>query len=225
MYTPSVMSPYMGHFGPVYIPHSRAILKPVNKEKRMKKLCPLCILLWLLLGIGYLGQYLLTKEQDTIHAVSSKDAFPYGTVSAEQFAKYTRHKVPLVESLPDAKLFPVFCAGRGPKHPDMLFVSRRMSADELADCRSHGVVTVAEILLGTIGEPARPLYIYVKVAHLGLIPGIRSFLRECLSAESTGAGGYLTTFGLIPLASEERATEAKKALLAPPLTIEELSPH
>lgn len=191
----------------------------------MKKLCPLCILLWLLLGMGYLGQYLLVKERDTIHAISSKDARTYGGATAEQFAKYTLYKVPLVESLPPAKLFPAFCAGRGFEHPDMLFVSWRMTADELAECRSHDIATIVEIRLGTIGEPARPLYIYVKGAHLGLIAGIRSFLRECLSAESAGAGGYLSKFGLIPLASEDRATEAEKALLAPPLAIEELRPH
>lgn len=191
----------------------------------MKKLCTICIVFWLLLFTGYFAQEFVLKDRDTIHAISSKDAFLFGTAPAEQFAKYTRYGAPLVESLPDEKLFPAFCAGRGFKHPDMLFISRRITAEELAVCRTHDMATIVEIQLGSTGEPMQPVYIYLKGAHLGLIQSIPSFLRECLSMESSGAGGYLTKFGLIPLAPETRVSEAQKAILAHPLTIEELSPH
>ncbi len=51
---------------------------------------------------------------------------------------------------------------------------------------------------------ARPLYFYVKKAHVGVIPGIDEFLREFTSEAATGEYGYLTDRGLIPLPEAER---------------------
>ena len=56
---------------------------------------------------------------------------------------------------------------------------------------------------------ARPLYFYVKKAHVGVIPGINEYLREFTSEAATGEFGYLTDRGLIPLPESER-----KAVLA-----------
>lgn len=51
---------------------------------------------------------------------------------------------------------------------------------------------------------SRPLYIYIKKAHIGAIPGIREFLTE-LTAEGTwGEFGYLTDKGMIPMPEPER---------------------
>jgi len=52
---------------------------------------------------------------------------------------------------------------------------------------------------------SRPLYFYVKKAHVGLIPGIPEYLAEFTSAKSWGEEGYLTDKGMIPLSSDERA--------------------
>jgi phosphate transport system substrate-binding protein len=46
---------------------------------------------------------------------------------------------------------------------------------------------------------SRPLFIYVKGAHLDVIPGMREFLAEYVSDRSMGAEGYLADKGLIPL--------------------------
>jgi phosphate transport system substrate-binding protein len=51
---------------------------------------------------------------------------------------------------------------------------------------------------------ARPLYFYVKKAHVGVIPGIDEYLREFTSEAATGEFGYLTDRGLIPLPEAER---------------------
>jgi phosphate transport system substrate-binding protein len=51
---------------------------------------------------------------------------------------------------------------------------------------------------------ARPLYFYLKRAHVDVIPGIREFLREFTSEAAIGEFGYLTDRGLIPLPEPER---------------------
>jgi phosphate transport system substrate-binding protein len=51
---------------------------------------------------------------------------------------------------------------------------------------------------------ARPLYFYVKKAHVGVIPGIAEYLREFTSEGASGEFGYLTDRGLIPLPEAER---------------------
>ncbi|MEM6638593.1 MAG: substrate-binding domain-containing protein [Pseudomonadota bacterium] len=51
---------------------------------------------------------------------------------------------------------------------------------------------------------SRPLYFYVKKAHIGTIPGIQEFIDEFVSENASGEDGYLTDKGLIPLPEEER---------------------
>lgn len=52
---------------------------------------------------------------------------------------------------------------------------------------------------------SRPLYFYVKKAHVGVIPGIEEFLAEFTNDRAWGEEGYLTEKGLIPLSDNERA--------------------
>jgi phosphate transport system substrate-binding protein len=59
---------------------------------------------------------------------------------------------------------------------------------------------------------SRPLYFYVKKAHVGTIPGIEEFLAEFTSARAWGDEGYLADKGLIPMPADERekfATDVK----------------
>jgi len=51
---------------------------------------------------------------------------------------------------------------------------------------------------------SRPLYFYVKKAHIGSIPGIDAYLQEFISEAAMGEDGYLLDKGLIPLSTEER---------------------
>ncbi|MCW8092749.1 PstS family phosphate ABC transporter substrate-binding protein [Alteromonas sp. ASW11-130] len=48
---------------------------------------------------------------------------------------------------------------------------------------------------------SRPLYFYVKKAHVDMIPGIREYLAEFTSKKAAGEEGYLTEKGMIPLNS------------------------
>ena len=51
---------------------------------------------------------------------------------------------------------------------------------------------------------SRPLYFYIKAAHVGKIPGIQEYAVEFTSNKAMGEDGYLPERGLIPLSDEER---------------------
>lgn len=51
---------------------------------------------------------------------------------------------------------------------------------------------------------SRPLYFYVKKAHVLMIPGVKAFLHEFISDAASAHRGYLTEKGLIPLDEQER---------------------
>ena len=51
---------------------------------------------------------------------------------------------------------------------------------------------------------SRPLYFYVKKAHVDSIPGIREYLEEFTSEAAMGEDGYLLDKGLIPLSDAKR---------------------
>ena len=59
---------------------------------------------------------------------------------------------------------------------------------------------------------SRPLFFYVKKAHIGVIPGLQEYLLEFTSEDAIGPEGYLIDAGLVPLDDESRAkvrTDAK----------------
>jgi phosphate transport system substrate-binding protein len=51
---------------------------------------------------------------------------------------------------------------------------------------------------------SRPLFVYIKNAHRGVIPGLDEFVAEYTSEAAFGEGGYLSERGLIPLSTEQR---------------------
>lgn len=52
---------------------------------------------------------------------------------------------------------------------------------------------------------SRPLYFYVKKAHIGIIPGLQEYLTEFTREDAIGEEGYLIDAGLVPLESDQRA--------------------
>jgi len=54
---------------------------------------------------------------------------------------------------------------------------------------------------------SRPLFFYVKKAHIGSIPGIEDYLSEFTSEAAMGNDGYLVDKGLIPLSAAARKTQ------------------
>jgi phosphate transport system substrate-binding protein len=51
---------------------------------------------------------------------------------------------------------------------------------------------------------SRPLFFYVKKAHVGKIPGIKEYVAEFTDEKAWGPDGYLSDRGLIPLPDAER---------------------
>jgi phosphate transport system substrate-binding protein len=66
---------------------------------------------------------------------------------------------------------------------------------------------------------SRPLFFYVKKAHVGVIPGLRDYLREFTSERAWGVEGYLSDRGLIPMPQEERSAMAASTLKLTPLSV------
>lgn len=59
---------------------------------------------------------------------------------------------------------------------------------------------------------SRSLFIYVKKAHVGVIPGMKEFIAEYTSDKAWGPDGYLAAKGLIALPDEERAKWRQQAM-------------
>lgn len=51
---------------------------------------------------------------------------------------------------------------------------------------------------------SRPLFFYVKKAHVATIPGMREYLNEFTSEKTWGPDGYLAEKGMIPMPDAER---------------------
>ena len=64
---------------------------------------------------------------------------------------------------------------------------------------------------------SRPLYFYVKKAHVDVIPGIREYISAFTSDDAWGDEGYLTDRGLIPLPTDERTKFGDDAANLTPL--------
>ena len=82
------------------------------------------------------------------------------------------------------------------------------------DGKAPTMETIADKSYGV----SRPLYFYVKLAHVDVIPGIREFLAEYTSDDSWGPGGYLEERGMIPMPENEREFFKKNAEEIIPLT-------
>ena len=69
---------------------------------------------------------------------------------------------------------------------------------------------------------SRPLYFYVKKAHVGTIPGIKEFLAEFTSEKAWGPDGYLSEKGLIPMPDAERKMFRSNVMNLKPMQLTDL---
>ncbi len=75
----------------------------------------------------------------------------------------------------------------------------------------NGVAPTFENIADGKYPVSRPLFIYVKKAHVGVIPGIKEFIAEFTSEKAVGDDGYLGKKGLIPLPGAKRKQVAADA--------------
>lgn len=78
------------------------------------------------------------------------------------------------------------------------------NADKLQGSSIDGVKPVFDAIANGSYPVSRPLFFYVKKAHVDQIPGIREFLKEFTAEKTWGKEGYLTDKGLIPMGADER---------------------
>lgn len=69
--------------------------------------------------------------------------------------------------------------------------------------------TFEDISSGSYGI-ARSVFIYAKGEHIGVVSGMKEFLRELTSPKAMGQEGYLADKGLVPLKEEQRSQIASK---------------
>lgn len=70
-----------------------------------------------------------------------------------------------------------------------------------------GVAPSADSIADGSYPLARSLYVYVKKAHIGVIPGLELFVSELMSDAAAGRGGYMQDRGLVPLPADELAEQ------------------
>ncbi|RTZ75654.1 MAG: phosphate ABC transporter substrate-binding protein [Gammaproteobacteria bacterium] len=89
--------------------------------------------------------------------------------------------------------------------------------DQLQGSLVDGVPPEFELIAAGRYPVSRPLYFYVKKAHVDKIPGIREYIAEFTSEKARGDEGYLVDKGLIPMPEEERKRFAGAARALTPL--------
>jgi len=77
------------------------------------------------------------------------------------------------------------------------------NVDKLKGAVVDGVSPTFESVASGKYPASRPLFIYVKKAHIGVIPGIPEFIAEYTSEKALGEEGYLADKGLIPPTKNE----------------------
>ena len=75
--------------------------------------------------------------------------------------------------------------------------------DKLKGAIVDGVSPTFDTVASGKYPASRPLFIYVKKAHVGVIPGIPEFIAEYTSEKALGEEGYLADKGLIPPTKSE----------------------
>ncbi len=79
------------------------------------------------------------------------------------------------------------------------------NGDKVQGSVVDGVAPTFEAIADGSYPVSRPLYFYVKKAHVGKIPGIKEYLAEFTSDKAWGEEGYLVDKGMIPMPTQERS--------------------
>jgi phosphate transport system substrate-binding protein len=83
--------------------------------------------------------------------------------------------------------------------------------DKLKAARIEGVDPTPESISAGTYPLARPLFLYVKRAHVGRVIGLLEFVHEFVSERAAGPQGYLIEQGLMPLPEGQMKIERMKA--------------
>jgi len=89
------------------------------------------------------------------------------------------------------------------------------NTDKLKVATVNGIVPSVETISKGEYPVSRPLYFYVKKAHIGVIPGLKEYIQFFVSDDMAGPDGKLAEYGLVPdpeLAATQAAVEAETVM-------------
>jgi phosphate transport system substrate-binding protein len=89
--------------------------------------------------------------RDQLKIVGSSTVYPYSQAVAEEFAKKTGNKAPVLESTGTGGGMKIFCQGVGEANPDITNASRAMKKSEWELCSKNGVTDITEVQIGYDG--------------------------------------------------------------------------
>ena len=72
------------------------------------------------------------------------------------------------------------------------------NTDKLKVATMSGIAPSTETIATGEYPVSRPLYFYIKAAHIGVIPGVKEYAQFFMADEIAGPGGPLATYGLVP---------------------------
>ncbi|TCU17976.1 substrate-binding domain-containing protein [Rhizobium sullae] len=78
------------------------------------------------------------------------------------------------------------------------------NADKLKVATVNGVVPSTETISNGTYPVSRPLFFYVKKAHLGAVPGLKEYVNFFVSDQMIGPDGPLVEYGLVAAPDAER---------------------
>ena len=89
------------------------------------------------------------------------------------------------------------------------------NTDKLRVATMSGISPSVETIASGEYPVSRPLYFYIKAAHLGVIPGLKEYAEFFLMDEVAGPDGPLAEYGLVsdPELSETQAAVAEERLM------------
>jgi phosphate transport system substrate-binding protein len=85
------------------------------------------------------------------------------------------------------------------------------NGDKLKAVKVEGIEPTFDSIADFSYDIARPIFIYIKNAHRGVIPGMNEFIAEYVSDAALGPDGYLAERGLTPLSDELRKEMQERA--------------
>jgi len=88
-------------------------------------------------------------------------------------------------------------------HPDQ-------NRDRIQAARVDGIAPTSASIAAWRYPMSRPVFVYLKTAHVGAVPGLLEFVREFVSERAAGREGYLVEKGLTPLPEPWLAVERAK---------------
>ena len=83
------------------------------------------------------------------------------------------------------------------------------NADKLKVATVNGVVPSVETIASGEYPVSRPLFFYVKKAHLGVIPGLKEYVEFFLDDQMVGPESPLAAYGLVAAPDAEREAARK----------------